>query len=277
MGNMRDSIGHLTLLDLSLPGTHDTLTYDLSLRVSDGGIDGSDVLAELLHNYTAIIPNGIEDYIRQQAQTHDLDIVSQLNNGMRFIDFRQMFEYSDGADADWYSLHMIQSVQTCMVYLTQIRQWMDIHDQEIVVLWLSKHGDTSAEGGNQYPNTPIEAKQKYWQQIEGLFQGLLVDFSVTKINETTVASMISSNQRLVIYASDYVEFTGSSKYALDAKLIDNRLGPSCTDEVNALAYERSLFAEANSIKAADRANQVSATQNSLYCLPGMSICSRIQK
>ena len=36
MGNLKGVIGDLTLLDLSLPGTHDTLTYDLSLTPSDG-------------------------------------------------------------------------------------------------------------------------------------------------------------------------------------------------------------------------------------------------
>jgi len=59
-GNLLPAIGHLTLLDLSLPGTHDSLTYDLSLTTSCGGIDGAQTLAEILHNYTGIVPDGIE-------------------------------------------------------------------------------------------------------------------------------------------------------------------------------------------------------------------------
>ena len=58
--------------------------YDLSLIVSDGGVDGSDKLAEILHDYSHLVPNGIEDYIRQQSQTQDLDITTQLNNGIQF-------------------------------------------------------------------------------------------------------------------------------------------------------------------------------------------------
>jgi hypothetical protein len=58
----------LTLLDLSLPGSHDTLSYDLSTRVSDGGADDFIKLAEVLHEYTKIVPTGIEDFIRQQSQ-----------------------------------------------------------------------------------------------------------------------------------------------------------------------------------------------------------------
>jgi hypothetical protein len=62
------------------------LSYDLSLTTSLGGIDSLPGLAAFLHNYTEIIPDGIEDYIRQQAQTHAVTITSQLDNGVRFID-----------------------------------------------------------------------------------------------------------------------------------------------------------------------------------------------
>ena len=57
MGNILSVIGENTLLDLSLPGTHDTLTHDLSTKVSEGGIDDFVLLAEVLHNYTSIIPS----------------------------------------------------------------------------------------------------------------------------------------------------------------------------------------------------------------------------
>lgn len=95
MGTAINAIGELTLLDLSLPGTHDTLTNDLSLQASDGGADGLIIFAELLHNYSRIVPDGIEDWIRQQSQTQDLDIKQQLDNGVRFLDLRQMYEYTD--------------------------------------------------------------------------------------------------------------------------------------------------------------------------------------
>ena len=94
MGSTQKAIGDLTLLDLSLPGSHDTLTDDLSLIVSDGGIDGSTKLAEIMHDYSKLIPNSCEDYIRQQSQTQDLDITTQLDNGIRFFDLRVMYEYS---------------------------------------------------------------------------------------------------------------------------------------------------------------------------------------
>ena len=51
---MAGIIGNLTLLDLSLPGTHDTLTYNLSTTVSDGGMDEYEELAQMLYNYICI-------------------------------------------------------------------------------------------------------------------------------------------------------------------------------------------------------------------------------
>ena len=38
MEKMMPAIGYLTLLDLALPGTHDSLTYNLSLTTSNAGI-----------------------------------------------------------------------------------------------------------------------------------------------------------------------------------------------------------------------------------------------
>ncbi len=255
MEQMLPALGELSLLDLSLPGTHDSLTYDLSLRTSDGGIDDSDRLAEILHNYTKLVPDGIEDFIRQQAQTHTLSITDQLNNGIRFIDFRMMYEYTD-EDPNWYSLHFVQSNQPSSAYFKQIRQWLDDHPKEIVVLWLSKHGSECSIGDSQYPNTSIEVKQAYWSEILTIFDGLLPDYTNdVKINETSVTDMIKMNARVVLYVSDYVEFTNSSDYALDGCFIDNNLGPSVDDEINALQWEYEQFANAKSKKMEDKKQQ----------------------
>ena len=83
-----DEFRSATLLDLALAGTHDSLTYDLSLEVSDGGIDNHDELAQILHNHDKIVPNAGADFLRQQAQTQALTVTEQLDNGIRFLDLR---------------------------------------------------------------------------------------------------------------------------------------------------------------------------------------------
>ena len=89
-----DGFRSATLLELALAGTHDTLTYDLSLEVSDGGIDNHNELAQFLHDHEKIIPRGGADFVRQQAQTQALTVTEQLENGIRFLDLRMMYEYS---------------------------------------------------------------------------------------------------------------------------------------------------------------------------------------
>jgi hypothetical protein len=90
----------------------------------------------------------IEDFIRSGAQTQDLTVTQQLDAGIRFLDVRMMLEYTD-EPAIWYSLHMMQSRGTSLQYFREIRAWMDAHPSEVVVMWLSKHGNECATGQDQ--------------------------------------------------------------------------------------------------------------------------------
>jgi hypothetical protein len=111
------AIGDLSVLDLSLAGAHDTLTAHLSLITSNGGIDDNPGLAKILHDYNELVPDGIEDFIRQQAMSQGMNITNLLDNGVRFIDFRVMYEYSDPVP-EWYSLHFLQTEHQAMFYMT---------------------------------------------------------------------------------------------------------------------------------------------------------------
>lgn len=245
-----EAFHEMTLLDLSLPGSHDTLSYDLSLTVSDGGIDGSAQLASLLHDHTHIVPNSIEDYFRKQAATQGLTITEQLLSGIRFFDLRIMYE--DNLK-DWYSLHMMQSNSPAINYFKEIRAFIDNHPKEIVVLWVSKHGSECATGNDQYPNTTIAQKQQYWNDIQEVFNGVLVNNAETFVNSTSIKDMITRNHRVLIYATDYVEFTDSSIFALNGCLINNQLGPGVSDEVNGKKWEEGQFSTATTTKDENKA------------------------
>jgi len=83
MGHIMTAIENHTILDLSLPGTHDTMTYDLDTVVSDGGIDGADSLSDLLQYITDHYPDAPLDYVlkttRDLAITQMLNVTTQLN------------------------------------------------------------------------------------------------------------------------------------------------------------------------------------------------------
>ena len=238
---------HLTLLDISLPGSHDSLSYDLSLRVSDGGIDSLTKLAALLHVSTSVIPDSLEDYMRMQGATQGLTVIQQLNSGIRFLDLRAMFEYTDDRKnappgSKWYSLHLLESNEIFLKYLQQIKTWIEAHKCEVVVLWISKHGSECSVGEEQYPKTSIEEKQQLWQQIEIMFKGMLLNSAVSSISSTPLKDLVLSNQRVIIYAADWSEFTNKSTFALNSCQITNLLGPGVANETSALQWETNLFA-----------------------------------
>lgn len=265
MGELAQVGVNLTLLEMSLPGTHDTLTYDLSLRVSDGGIDGHDKRAEIMHRYQRMMPNELADFIRQQAQTQYLNVTMQLNSGIRFLDLRTMYEYSsEGGDADWYSLHFLQSNKRMIVYLKEIRDWLLAHPTELVVMWVSKHGSECRTGEGQYPNTPIEEKRRFWTKVESLFEGLMLSGSSStfgkgkvyaRVNETSVVDLVNRNSRAIFYVSDYEEMTGSSEEVLDGCKIDNLLGPSVDVEEYAMKWEQHVFMSSASQKQSGSKDQ----------------------
>jgi len=222
MGQLSHVLGNATLLDLSLPGTHDSMTYDLSDTLSDGYEGMGPVLSAILHSVTPLVGGR---FVRQQGQTQGISVTEMLDGGIRFIDFR--ISYTQGPDRviggkDWYCLHGCESQKKAIEYLKEVRQWLDQHPKELVVLWASRHGSTSLCGTDQYPGTTPAERQLFFHQATQIFQGLLFNSS-KRLNETTVRTLQEANQRLIWFASDYAESTKSSDLALDAEEIDNQL------------------------------------------------------
>ena len=94
MGNMGPVIANKTVLDLSLPGSHDTMTYDLSTAMSDGYEGLPSIVTTILHALTPLVAG---EFIRDQGRTQGLNITEQLEGGLRFIDFRIMYTSSPAA------------------------------------------------------------------------------------------------------------------------------------------------------------------------------------
>ena len=261
-------IQNLTILDLSLPGTHDSLTYDLSLTVSDGGIDDYPELSKLLNHFSNLIPGQIEDFIRTQARTQGLSITQQLDNGVRFIDFRHMME----SDGSWYSLHMLQSNQYALGYLAEIRDWLLSHDGEIVVVWMTKHGSELAVGEDAFPGVTPSQKQAYWKQVVDLMENLIIDTRVSQPNKTPIHELIANKHRFIPYVGDFVEFTGPlSFHAMDGKLMDNELGSSIESESDAYRSEIIAFSSANERKLKDKPDNKSYLRSMATSSPSCQI------
>lgn len=204
------------LVDLSWPGTHDTLTYDLSLTVSDDGLDRWHWLSSFLHY---LPPGELEDFMRIHAKTQQLTLSQQLDNGIRFLDLRIMYEKKiTESVGTWYSIHGLQSKHPIVHYWDELRRWLDNHPREIVLVSLSRHGNPQATGEDQYPHVTIAEKRKLWKTYLKVFDGLMVDTRIfsNPLNATSIAELLDNNMRVVTFVADYESMTGASPLALDS-------------------------------------------------------------
>ena len=272
-----------TLFDISLVGSHDTVTYDMSTRVmagdvppvlpgctgafEEGGAAGSlaqffglnignqdcEALVGFVQNILgAIFANdcspvsvlGVANIrnpacvVRDQAVTQGITIMEQLDAGVRFLDFRVAWRGDDqpvtstseilagglnfaehhditnladygrastgmadflGLEIDkgtfeggresvgrgWYGVHSALTKRPAMFYLVQLRAWLDSHPDEIVVLWLTQHGDCTADygssnklndgvfpqGSGAFAHTTQDIRNQLWDDITSLFDG----------------------------------------------------------------------------------------------------------
>lgn len=245
-------ITNVTILDLALPGAHDAMTYDLSTSMSDG-YEPSEipyVVTEILHDLTPLVAGS---FIRDQGTTQGLNVTAMLDSGVRFIDFRIMYTgvINDYVPfkKDWYCLHGCQTKHRAIDYLKQVRQWLDQHPSEIVVLWMSRHGSECDKG--QYPKTSPQEQQKFFHQITKVFEGMLVDSLKGSVNTTTVGTLIARGQRVLLYTSDHASFTGGSPLAVDACFIDNQLGGSDVEHPDN-ANRLNGFRSAHKIRSEDK-------------------------
>ena len=87
MGKLVPIIGGDTLLDISVPGTHDTLTSDLSTRFADNWGEEFPSWANWLLSTFGDIPL-VGNFARLQSKTQGALITQQLDAGVRFLDFR---------------------------------------------------------------------------------------------------------------------------------------------------------------------------------------------
>ena len=253
MGELLPSLENRSLLELSLPGTHDTMTYDLSTTTADNTNDLPASVAWLMHELAPELgAAGVGGLFRDMAQTQALSMKSQLETGIRFFDFRITFsappDKGSLAKKDWYCLHSVESNNNAMSYLRQIKSFLDLHPKEIVVVWFSRHGNTCSTGTDQYPGTTPKDRQAFWSQIQSLFGDLVFDKAGTQgtLNQTTVGQMVKQNQRMVFYTSDYSQFTNNDTKAYDAcSYLNNTLhGGDLTDLPGTMAMWQRLFESA---------------------------------
>jgi hypothetical protein len=122
---------HTNIWNLTLPGTHDSLAYDLTSTV--------DPLTQVAWLGNLHLVTG---KISHLAETQTLSITEQLDNGIRFLDIRVTFLRQENL---WYGNHYLITQHEIFYYFNQIREWLDSHEGEVIVIWISQHGEPESE------------------------------------------------------------------------------------------------------------------------------------
>jgi hypothetical protein len=158
-------IGNATILDLSLPGTHDSLTYDSSTTVADLAEELPPRVSNLLHNIgdflgiayalrnlvsvrcelwvlpscqllaqlsvTPAVRTVMMDFLvlALQVVTQGLNVTQQLDSGVRFIDFRLTLSrppYKGAAHNTWLG-HLANMLNMFPSPDTATYDWYSMH------------------------------------------------------------------------------------------------------------------------------------------------------
>ena len=96
-----------------------------------------------------------------------------------------------------------------------MRAWVDAHPSELLVIWLSKHGNDCAVGDDAYPGVDTATKQAFWAQIagdDGVFGGLLLDTASSSLNGTTYPELVARDHRIAMFASDFLEVRNDASH-----------------------------------------------------------------
>lgn len=120
-----EQAGTKLLSDLAIPGSHDSGTFSLDVRMPDEQ-QGSNCTS--WNTLFSLDPSLI--FAFAVAQTEDL--VTQLDGGIRYLDLRIAF--TGEAETGWRIVHTFFSAWDLAYTLQTVVDWADEHPNEIVIL-----------------------------------------------------------------------------------------------------------------------------------------------
>ncbi|RZC35554.1 PI-PLC-X domain containing protein [Asbolus verrucosus] len=124
MTNLPQRLRTTPLIYLTIPGSHDSTSYAIK-RTSELAPD----IHETYKRFRFLGPI-LRAFVASWARTQSADVTQQLANGIRYFDLR--IATKAGADG-FYFVHLLYSAKINQV-LEQIRDFLDAHPQEVVIL-----------------------------------------------------------------------------------------------------------------------------------------------
>ncbi|XP_019380396.1 PREDICTED: PI-PLC X domain-containing protein 1 isoform X1 [Gavialis gangeticus] len=128
MSQLPESLWNVPLYNLSLPGSHDTMSYCLD-KVSPVSENES----KLLKFVDKCAPCIVRPIIMKWSTTQVQNLAEQLNAGIRYLDLRIAHKSHDPS-MDLYFVHMIYTSVSVEDTLWEISKWLQSHPWEVVIL-----------------------------------------------------------------------------------------------------------------------------------------------
>ncbi|XP_077199491.1 PI-PLC X domain-containing protein 1 [Paroedura picta] len=128
MSHLPECLWTIPLYNLSLPGSHDAMTYSLD-ETSTVSVNESKLL-ELMDKHMHCIMHPI---ILRWCITQELTLLEQLDAGIRYFDLR-IAHKPDDPSTTLHFVHMLYTTAVVEDALWDILQWLKAHPCEVIIL-----------------------------------------------------------------------------------------------------------------------------------------------
>ncbi|XP_062940498.1 PI-PLC X domain-containing protein 1 isoform X1 [Cynocephalus volans] len=128
MSGLCPQLWDVPLHHLSIPGSHDTMTYCLNKKSPIAHEE-----SKLLQLLSKVVPCIIRPVVLKWSITQVLDVTEQLDAGVRYLDLR-IAHAPEGSARNLHFVHMIYTTALVEDTLTEISEWLEKHPREVVLL-----------------------------------------------------------------------------------------------------------------------------------------------
>ncbi|XP_001365450.1 PI-PLC X domain-containing protein 1 [Monodelphis domestica] len=128
MSELPPELWDVPLHHLSIPGSHDAMTYCLNKKSPI-----SQNQSKLLQMLNKVIPCITRPIILKWSTTQAMNITEQLDAGIRYFDLR-IAHMIDGSEKNLHFVHLIYTTALVEDTLTDISEWLQNHPKEVVIL-----------------------------------------------------------------------------------------------------------------------------------------------
>lgn len=127
MSDLPEKLWDISLCNLAIPGSHDSMSYCLDLS---SPVKPSEKILKYLDH---ILPCITRPEIHKWCKTQESGVTQQLEEGVRFFDLRIAHKPNDATE-HLYFIHGIYTTVTVQDAFKEFGEWLGSHPKEVVIL-----------------------------------------------------------------------------------------------------------------------------------------------